>query len=354
MDNRTSGRRRALGGIVAALAITVAGCSGGDDEAGTATHTSDATSSSTSSSMVVDPAAKPLTTDGTFFTEKASGNGFAIADEGDPCASVRQPLGCTDVVAAGGRFMVAVERSSSKVVTTIYAERSGRAVPVLATEPTTVGSPEDGAAEYYGITAGQGRVGDVGIAVVTFLPSSATAPPPQIDLVTWEDGDDAPSVAAHISGERSARFRIDDATIVVTEPDYTDGSPGCCPKRRTTRLIRRIGPSMWTESVTTEPHDYQADEPFPALDTRDPEAVAHEVYEAWRHHDRERGLRGATDEALAAMLEDPFPGVPNEPQCQSDDGITCAFQYEGGAVVMELARIEGGTLRVTSVGAIAD
>jgi len=302
---------------------------------------------------------------GALIAEPPRGKGFAVADPATPCASAKpRAISCTDVNGPGGRFLVIVEpdpADKSKVIAQIYDDNHGedpnpRAEPVQSSAPTTVGPPGN-PGEYFEITLGAADLGDkltdIGVAVVTFVPSAASAPAPQIDLVTWDAGAAAPSVVHHIDGGRGADLRIDAGTIIVTEPDYSDGSPGCCPKTQAIHSIKRDASGKWTTQTRTQP--ISADKrDFSPLKTKDPVKVAAEVWDAWKHHDRYRAARGATDAAVKAMFEDGYPNVDTPPQCQkSGAGWTCSFQGEGTAFVLHLATT-AGALRVTRIEYLAD
>lgn len=352
-NSRRPARMRAWTAVAVVGTLALGACGGPD------TATDGTLVEPTTTPTTVDGNSRAISADGTLFTEGPEGGALTIADEGDPCASAKDARACTDVVGQGGRFLVMVvpdPHDAKQVIAQVYDNQGLRAVPVLASEPTTVGpADDDDPTEYVDITLGAADVGRHAIAVVTFVPSAATAPSPLIDLVAWEQGDDEPLVAVHIDGGRSASFRVDEEVVTVTEPDYTDGSPGCCPKNRSTRTIRRLGPDKWEEAVATEPYDFSTGEPYPPLDTSDPKAVATEVYDAWRHHDRDQARRGATDDAIKVMFEDGFPSVEGEAQCTDDEAeMVCAWPYEGGAVAFDVNKIEGGAFRVTKLTYIVD
>jgi hypothetical protein len=160
-------------------------------------------------------------------------------------------------------------------------------------------------------------------------------------------------VVHHIDGTNGADLHIDGGTIVVTEPDYSDGSSTCCPKVQAIHSIRRDASGKWTTQTKTQPMSADKRD-FSPLKTKDPVKVATEVWDAWKHHDRYRAARGATDAAVKAMFEDGYPNVDDGPSCQKmDKEWTCAYRAEATVFVLHLATTSAG-LRVTRIEYLAD
>ncbi len=89
-----------------------------------------------------------------------------------------------------------------------------------------------------------------------------------------------------------------------------------------------------------------------------PSAAARHLFDAWRAHDRNRGLEIASATAVRTLFRtkyDPrgvkhyFQGCEPEPK-----GYSCAYSYEGGAMFMHVRGSKSRGYEVTSIGYIAD
>ncbi|MGW5259915.1 hypothetical protein ACWEQG_03020 [Microbispora sp. NPDC004025] len=89
-----------------------------------------------------------------------------------------------------------------------------------------------------------------------------------------------------------------------------------------------------------------------------PSAAAGHLFDAWRKHDRNRGLEIASTTAVRTLFRtrhDPkgvkyfFQGCNSEPK-----GYSCAYSYEGGAMFMHVRGSKSRGYEVTSIGYVAD
>ncbi len=89
-----------------------------------------------------------------------------------------------------------------------------------------------------------------------------------------------------------------------------------------------------------------------------PSAAAGYLFDAWRKHDRNRGLEIASTTAVRTLFRakyDPkgvkyfFQGCSSEPK-----GHSCAYSYEGGAMFMHVRGSKSRGYEVTSIGYVAD
>jgi hypothetical protein len=161
--------------------------------------------------------------------------------------------GCVVATGSGGTFAV-VSRSGGENRETYEVLRrdGGSWRVVLATEELRVGGlPED----WLGVFLRAVRSGGEPGVVVSYAPTAASGVHPTFELLTWDEGADAPTVNVVLHGGRGAF--IDDTRdgFQLFEPNFDDGAPMCCPTREDVWDVRRVGSGVWAGRVSTRPLD---------------------------------------------------------------------------------------------------
>lgn len=89
-----------------------------------------------------------------------------------------------------------------------------------------------------------------------------------------------------------------------------------------------------------------------------PQAASEGLYEAWTNNDQDDASRYARPQAITKMFSHPFTDDTVEyinQGCEPQGGqFSCAYSYEGGAILMTVEALPGGGFVVDSVTYIAD